>query len=671
VKAQCHQDRHPSKTGEQSGWCWNAWIFQLLLCLWFPGWAQSSSVSSPELENTAKIYLADVWLVALLIALISATLFVVIVLWNRRLAAEITERKVAERELRKLSRVVEQSPAAVLITDPRGRIEYVNPAFSAVTGYAIEEVLGRTPSLLNSGRQDAATYRALWDRIRAGEVWRGELANKRKNGDIFWEHAAIGPIFDENGQITHFCAIKEDITARKQAEAELIQAKEAAEAADRAKGEFLANMRHEIRTPMNALLGMVHLTLATELTPKQRDYLTKTDAAARALLRLLEDILDYSRIETGQVQLEQTRFRLDRVLQQVQQLLQVQSQAKGLALHLELAPEVPLALVGDPLRLTQVLLHLGGNAVKFTERGTVQIRVDLATAPCLLKFSISDTGIGLSEPLQAKLFERFSQADSSTTRRYGGAGLGLALSKRLSALMGGDIGVHSQPGQGSVFWFTARFDCAQDSAAASVPALSGFASGQRLSALNDNQRLYRDLLSKFAIQHSDTARQLSILIEQGALAEAERLAHSLKGVAAMLGHEALTQAAGTLEQQLRTAETASHQAALDALDIELRAALRALDPLLSAPDPQAPAATASAPETRETRATLLAMLNDLEPEIRARRATRCRAGLRALQGLHWPPALAEAAQELEHLLGKHRFTQALEVLEQLREKLRS
>lgn len=385
-----------------------------MLCLWFPGWAQSSSVSSPELENTAKIYLADVWLVALLIALISATLFVVIVLWNRRLAAEITERKVAERELRKLSRVVEQSPAAVLITDPRGRIEYVNPAFSAVTGYAIEEVLGRTPSLLNSGRQDAATYRALWDRIRAGEVWRGELANKRKNGDIFWEHAAIGPIFDENGQITHFCAIKEDITARKQAEAELIQAKEAAEAADRAKGEFLANMRHEIRTPMNALLGMVHLTLATELTPKQRDYLTKTDAAARALLRLLEDILDYSRIETGQVQLEQTRFRLDRVLQQVQQLLQVQSQAKGLALHLELAPEVPLALVGDPLRLTQVLLHLGGNAVKFTERGTVQIRVDLATAPCLLKFSISDTGIGLSEPLQAKLFERFSQADLGT-----------------------------------------------------------------------------------------------------------------------------------------------------------------------------------------------------------------------------------------------------------------
>ncbi|WPL14512.1 Aerobic respiration control sensor protein ArcB [Thiorhodovibrio litoralis] len=1063
------------------------------------------------------------WQGVLVAALVGGSVLLVIGLWNRKLAAEIAERKAAERELRKLSRVVEQSPAAVLITDTEGRIEYINPAFSAVTGYSAEEVLGQNPSLLNSGLQDAAVYRDLWKRIRAGEVWRGELANKKKTGEIFWEQAAISPIFDDQGETTHFCGVKEDITERKRAQTELaeserrfrglfeaatiplaemrasgeivgfnpkftqtfgwtladipdlehwwprvfpdaayrqqvtadwslaVQASQAgardippseyrmtcadgehkqvlislsafgdsqvvsfvdvtdmrrseralqdqlhfqealidtipnpiffkdadarfigcnrayeeafgttreflrgrsvldldylpesaraayqaedttviaeggvrhhelpitfadgrdhdvlywvasfdlsggrrggligiivdisalkeaqrlAEEATRAKSDFLANMSHEIRTPMNAILGMTYLAQQTELSPKQQDYLAKIDGAAKSLLRLINDILDYSKIEAGRLDIERTQFLLKDVLDRVTQLLLVNTEQKGLSLRVEVAPEVPQVLVGDALRLTQVLLNLAGNAVKFTEHGEVVIQVSIAAgdqdsklnqapnqAPnpvphqdqAWLRFTVRDTGIGLTEAQQAKLFEAFSQADSSTTRRYGGTGLGLAISKRLSELMGGRIGVDSHFGQGSTFWFTARFgrqtgpalaQAAPERSEAMVPPgarvllvedneinqqvareilttagilvtvagdgraaldqvrqgtfdavlmdiqmpvmdglaatrairalpacerlpiiamtahamagdrekslaagmndhiskpieptelfatlghwlgghwlgghsgghsgghrlggrkanlprsaatsptqlspdqrdqhdqpelldLPGFSVSENLEKLGGNRRLYRELLMKFADQHQQTSERLSELITGGETGEAERQAHSLKGVAGMLGHQPIAEAAGRLEQRLRqhhqsdAADAATPGADFCAaerreLAARLSEALSALAPLRSA----APASETPDGGTPHSHARLAAVLDELAPDIKARRATRCRAGLQKLRELRWPDALAADAAELTRLLGKYQFKQALTVLERLRD----
>jgi signal transduction histidine kinase/CheY-like chemotaxis protein len=238
------------------------------------------------------------------------------------------------------------------------------------------------------------------------------------------------------------------------------EAQQAAEAASRAKSAFLANMSHEIRTPMNAVLGMAHLTLGTALDARQRDYLTKLDTAAKALLRLLDDILDYSKIEAGRLNLDAQVFALDQVFEQLSQWLAARAADKHLELLYQLDPRVPLTLIGDAGRLGQILTNLTGNAIKFTEQGEIRVRVTRepdTDSRINLRFAVQDTGIGLSHEQQAQLFQPFSQADGSITRKYGGTGLGLAISRRLAQLMGGEIGLDSAPGVGSTFWFTARF----------------------------------------------------------------------------------------------------------------------------------------------------------------------------------------------------------------------
>jgi CheY-like chemotaxis protein/nitrogen-specific signal transduction histidine kinase len=248
-----------------------------------------------------------------------------------------------------------------------------------------------------------------------------------------------------------------DISEKKRNLDLLVEAKHQAEEATRAKSEFLANMSHEIRTPMNAIMGLCHLALRTELNPKQQDYLARILASSRLLLRILNDILDISKIEAGRLEIEQTDFNLGHVLHHVQDLAGLRAEEKGLELRVEMPEDVPAHLQGDPLRLGQVLLNLVSNAVKFTERGTVSLRVAALSrdeSSATFRFDVIDTGIGIPPDTLSRLFLPFSQADASTTRRFGGTGLGLAISKRLAEMMGGSLEAESVPGEGSTFRFT-------------------------------------------------------------------------------------------------------------------------------------------------------------------------------------------------------------------------
>lgn len=529
---------------------------------------------------------------------------------------DITERRYAEEMLRKLSIAVEQSPTSVAITDLEACIQYVNPGFSAVTGYSATEALGQNPRMLQAGETPHETYAELWDKLTNGQTWHGELLNKRKNGELYWEETHIAPVKNPAGAITHFVSVKTDITERKRIDAalkesqsfnlailnsvaaeivvldetgliravnepwqqfsldngtepgnpapltgigsnyldtcrrgdecgsqdahkayegisavmsgelarfgfeypchspseqrwfsmnvvplkrnpqagvvithaditerkqsevelkrhrdhleDLVQerttalsiAKEAAEAANRAKSTFLANMSHELRTPMNAIMGMTGLAMRHANDPKLRDQLTKVTQASQHLLHVINDILDISKIEAERLTLEQTHFKLGSVLEDLMSLINQKISDKGLALHVHVTPEITKqAFQGDPLRLGQILLNFAGNAIKFTEQGSISVRVEpLEDNPgdVLLRFEVQDSGIGISNEDQKRLFTAFEQGDSSMTRKYGGTGLGLAISKRLVHMMGGGIGVDSTPGLGSTFWFTAR-----------------------------------------------------------------------------------------------------------------------------------------------------------------------------------------------------------------------
>jgi len=522
---------------------------------------------------------------------------------------DITERKQAEEELKKLSQAVEQSPASVVITDLNGTIEYVNSKFCEVTGYTFAEAIGQNPRILKSGHMSPEFYKELWKTIKAGYEWRGEFQNKKKNGKLYWESASISPLKSADGTPAYYLAVKEDVTERKKME-ESLREKEArfrgyfehsqvgmavtsptkgwveandqlqrmlgytldelremtwaelthpddleadakqfelmlagqidhygldkrlvrrdgeivytnltvaciraetgdvlnvlasfqditerkkmdndlherikeldeaqsamlnmmedldeekakAEEATRAKSDFLANMSHEIRTPMNAVIGMAHLASKTELTPKQQDYLNKIQSSANSLLGIINDILDFSKIEAGKLDMEAVEFDLLETLDNVANVITVKAREKeNLEVLFSLDPQVPNFLVGDSLRLNQILVNLGNNAVKFTEQGEIVLSARVTERlddKVTLQFSVRDTGIGMTAEQQAKLFQAFSQADTSTTRKYGGTGLGLTISKRLVNLMGGEIWTESEPGHGTTFNFTAQF----------------------------------------------------------------------------------------------------------------------------------------------------------------------------------------------------------------------
>ncbi|MCW2235790.1 response regulator [Azospirillum canadense] len=395
---------------------------------------------------------------------------------RRRLAEANADLDVTARSLeqanrafaganRRLNLILQSASEGICGVDRDERITFANPAACAMTGYTNEEMLGRSLHLLiHHTRADGTPAPTIdcpvFEVLRTGEA-RGGLEDIywRKDGSNFPVEFATSPML-EGSRVEGAVVVFHEIAERKRAEEALLQAKTVAEAASRAKSEFLANMSHEIRTPMNAILGLVHLLQQTELSTRQRDYAQKIRISAQSLLGILNDILDFSKVEAGKLELERVDFRLDDLLQNLAVILGAAAQDKDIEVLFSVAPEVPLDLVGDPLRLQQVLINLAGNAIKFTEAGEVVVSVravEVTDGRAVLAFSIRDTGIGIDTAQRERLFQAFSQADSSTTRRYGGTGLGLAICTRLVALMGGAMDVESQPGQGSDFHFTAVF----------------------------------------------------------------------------------------------------------------------------------------------------------------------------------------------------------------------
>jgi PAS domain S-box-containing protein len=340
---------------------------------------------------------------------------------------------------------------------------FPNRALQEMLGYS-EKELGRLErwddiSHPEDRASSAERYGELVQGKREKDQWEQRLI--RRDGCIVATSVRFFLLRDTEGKPQYVAALQEDITERKRLEAELVTAKEIAEAATKAKSEFLANTSHEIRTPMNAILGMTHLALKTDLTSKQRDYVTKTKAAAQSLLGIINDILDFSKIEAGKLEMERTDFRLEEVLENVSSVISQKAHDKNLEFLLATQPDLPVDLVGDPLRLGQILINLVNNAVKFTEHGEIVVTVSLvekAFDRVNMKFSVRDSGIGMTPEQTARLFQAFSQADSSTTRKYGGTGLGLSISKKLVEMMDGNIWVESDRGKGSAFHFTAWFN---------------------------------------------------------------------------------------------------------------------------------------------------------------------------------------------------------------------
>ncbi|MDR3089303.1 MAG: PAS domain S-box protein [Desulfobulbaceae bacterium] len=552
---------------------------------------------------------------------------------------DVTERKAMEEALRqseeksrRLARALDQSPASVMIIDRRKTIEYVNRKFTEVSGYQIEEAIGKHPADFRSGRIDQAIYDELWQTIEQGQEWHGELHSRRKNGETYWDATSVSPVRDGRGDITHHVAVKEDISERLRMERSLrdseafqrtlmeslpvgvmiidkasriielanpcalrligAQASEVigrrchhflcpdcehscpisdlgheydnsdrdlvradgsrlplmknvrtlviadeekllecfvdiserkrgedalreanqqltaaiehaerlardAENANQAKSNFLASMSHEIRTPMNAVLGMTHLALRTELTARQRDYLDKVDRSARALLGLLNEILDLSKVEAGKLELERIPFSLHEVLETMTTVIAARIGAKDIELAVGSDHDVPPWLLGDPLRLRQVLINLAGNAAKFTEEGEILVRARLAAREgdtVRVEFIVRDTGVGMNEEQKKAVFQPFTQANPSITRTFGGTGLGLSISQRLVELMGGEIIVESEPDKGSAFSFTIGFRVCDEPSG--EPLISEAARALKVLIVDDREAA-RFLLSEY------------------------------------------------------------------------------------------------------------------------------------------------------------------------------
>ena len=380
---------------------------------------------------------------------------------------DVTERKETEQRIVMLAHAIKSTNECVSITDLEDRLLFVNEAFQRTYGYGEDELIGKPITIVRSDKNAPGVVREINPATQEGH-WQGEVQNRTKCGREFPVFLSTSLIRDETGRPFALIGVAQDITERKRAEMEMRRAKEDAEAATRAKSEFLANMSHEIRTPMNAIIGMTGLLLDTDLTPEQQDFAETIRSSSEGLLTIINDILDFSKIESGRLEIERHPFDLRGCLDAALDLFTEKAAGKGLDLACVLDEGVPDTVLGDDMRLRQILANLLGNAVKFTQKGEVVVSVTSrrldstdghdpsAGNPQMheVHFAVADTGIGIPDDRMGRLFQSFSQVDASTTRKYGGTGLGLAISKRLCELMGGSMWVESTPGKGSTFHFT-------------------------------------------------------------------------------------------------------------------------------------------------------------------------------------------------------------------------
>ena len=375
------------------------------------------------------------------------------------------EKQQAEEQLLLQTTALEAAANGVVITDREGTILWVNAAFTDLTGYSAGEAIGRNPRLLKSDRQDHAFYQDLWETISSGCVWHGELVNRARDGHLYPEEMTITPVEGPDGAISHFIAIKQDITARKQAEEALIRERDKAEGMNRLKDALLANMSHEIRTPLAAIIGFASLA-ASDVPEPQRQIIDQIRASGKRLLNTLNSVLDLSMLEAGTLKLDREVLDILAEVQQTVQLLEPLAQEKGLRLQAQLPASRVEALL-DRTCLDRILNNLIGNAIKFTEQGEVTVAV--YTVEQHVKIEVSDTGIGISEAFMPRLFEAFKQESAGLARSHEGTGLGLTITKQLASLMDGEITVESRKGEGSRFTVVFPRLAAQPKAPAQAP----------------------------------------------------------------------------------------------------------------------------------------------------------------------------------------------------------
>ena len=365
---------------------------------------------------------------------------------------DITERTKTQDQLRTLTLAINQSPNSIVITNKKGEIEYINPVIEKLSGYTKEELIGQNPRIFASGRTSKREYKELWDTITSGKVWHGEFQNKKKSGELFWESAIISPVFDSKGKITHYLAVREDITKQKKMTQELIAAKERAEESDRLKSSFLANMSHEIRTPMNSIMGFASLLPEEESKELMCQYANIIVRNSEQLVHIIDDIVLYSRLQTRLLRNMPTEFSACDLISDVKQSFNLpEFNNKGVELLSVNQIGKICHVKTDYEKLRQILTNLVSNAFKYTQKGSITIGIDEVDQN--LQFFVKDTGIGIPPTELEKVFDRFYRGSNATNSNIGGTGLGLSIVKEMVELLGGKIWVESELNKGTTFYF--------------------------------------------------------------------------------------------------------------------------------------------------------------------------------------------------------------------------